>query len=117
MTRDEALIRKRLEDERADLISSIEAIQIENRNQEDDHGVDHHLADDATEVFIRERNMALRNNADDLLAQINAAFQRLDAGTYGICTRCGQPIAEERLDALPYAVYCITCQSVIERSR
>jgi DnaK suppressor protein len=117
MARDEAVIRKRLEDERASLLGDIDALQTETSNQDDDYGVGNHLADDATDVFIRERNMALRHNADDLLAQIDTALQRLDTGTYGICVRCGQPIAEERLEALPYATYCIACQSIIERSR
>ena len=110
-------IRKRLEEERATLRAEIESLDGENQNQQDDYGVGNHLADDATEVFTRERNLALRGNAEDLLAQVEAALQRLDEGTYGICARCGQPIAEERLEALPYATLCITCQFEVERSR
>lgn len=112
-----AEIRKRLEEERATLRSEIEALAVENQNQQDDYGVGNHLADDASEVFTRERNLALRNNAEDLLAQVDAALQRLDEGTYGMCARCGQPIAAERLEALPYATLCITCQAEVERSR
>lgn len=110
-------IRRRLERERASLQSDKDALVVENQNQQDDYGVGNHLADDATEVFLRERNIALHNNADDLLAQIDAALRRLDAGTYGICERCGRPISAERLDALPYASHCIECQSVVERER
>lgn len=110
-------IRRRLEHERANLVSDKDALAVENQNQQDDYGVGNHLADDATEVFLRERNIALHNNADDLIAQIDAALQRLDANSYGICQRCGQPIAAERLEALPYATYCIGCQSLVERER
>lgn len=43
------------------------------------------------------------------LEQLRAALARLDAGTYGRCTRCGEAIAPERLQALPYAAECIGC--------
>jgi DnaK suppressor protein len=119
MARREAFaeVRKRLEEERANLLAEIDSLAIDNQNQDDDYGVGNHLADDATEVFTRERNLALRNNSQDLLAQVDSALQRLDEGTYGVCARCGNAIAAERLEALPYATYCITCQSEIERSR
>ena len=110
-------IRARLERERASLRKDIESLAAENQAQQDDYGVGNHVADDATEVFTRERNLALRNNAQDLLAQVNAALRRLDEGRYGICARCGQEIAPDRLEALPYAIYCITCQSQIEHER
>lgn len=119
MVQNEAIvnIRARLEHERASLQGDIEALAAENQAQQDDYGVGNHVADDATEVFTRERNLALRSNAQDLLAQVDAALQRLDEGTYGICARCGQEIAPDRLEALPYAIYCITCQSQVEHER
>ncbi len=43
------------------------------------------------------------------LAQINRALAQLDQGTYGVCSHCGQPISERRLQALPYSDRCITC--------
>ena len=43
------------------------------------------------------------------LAQINRALVQLDQGTYGLCSRCGQPVGERRLQALPYSDRCITC--------
>jgi len=107
-------IRARLEQERASLLSDIEALAVDNQAQQDDYGVGNHIADDATEVFTRERDLALRGNTQDLLAQVDAALQRLDEGRYGICARCGQQIAPERLEALPYAIYCVTCQSEVE---
>jgi DnaK suppressor protein len=119
MVREEALvgIGARLQDERATLRDEIMSMEVENQNQQDDYGVGNHMADDATEVFTRERNIALRNNAQDLLAQVEAALQRLGEGSYGICARCGNEISTERLEALPYAIYCITCQSEIEHQR
>lgn len=43
------------------------------------------------------------------LAQINRALAQLDAGNYGVCSQCGQPIDARRLQALPYSDRCITC--------
>jgi DnaK suppressor protein len=119
MIRREAItgIRERLDGERSSLREQIAALTSDNQSQQDDYGVGNHLADDATEVFTRERNLALRSNARDLLAQVEAALRRLEEGTYGICARCGREISTERLEALPSATLCITCQSEVERAR
>jgi DnaK suppressor protein len=110
-------IRVRLEQERASLQSDIAALAADNQAPQDDAGIGNHIADDATEVFVRERDLALRSNTQDLLAQVDAAIKRIDEGSYGICARCGQKIAADRLEALPYAIYCITCQSQVEHER
>jgi DnaK suppressor protein len=110
-------IRNRLSAERENLHEQIQSLSIENQAQHDDAGVGNHLADDATDVFTRERNIALSNNAQELLAQVDEALQRLDQGSYGTCANCGREINAERLEALPYATLCITCQSEAERER
>lgn len=110
-------MRKRLVDERASLTSQIDALEIENQNQQDDYGAGNHLADDASELFTRERNIALRNNTQDLIAQIDTALHRITTGDYGRCENCRKPINPERLEALPSATLCIECQSEAERSR
>ena len=119
MTSKKALagIRAKLEAERQTLQADIATLAVENQAQPDDYGAGNHIADDASEVFARERNMALRDNSEDLLAQIDAALERIEQGTYGVCARCGQPIDPERLEARPYAAYCITCQAEIEQER
>jgi RNA polymerase-binding transcription factor DksA len=48
-------------------------------------------------------------------AAIDEALQRIDQGTFGACGRCGKPIAEERLEAIPYANRCIDCKRLEER--
>jgi len=108
-------MRQRLLDEREQLTANQDDISIANENQDNDYGVSNHPAQDATEVFLRERNIALNNNAEEIIAQIDSALERMDNGTYGQCARCGQMIAPERLEALPYANYCINCQAIVER--
>jgi DnaK suppressor protein len=69
----------------------------------------------ASQVFDQQRDLALRDRAEHHLALVNAALARLDAGTYGACQRCGKPIPPERLEALPWAAYCIDCQRAVDR--
>jgi len=55
-----------------------------------------------------------RNSIDvKLLREISDALLRLDHGTYGICAECEEPISNKRLDALPWARYCVACQEQV----
>lgn len=71
----------------------------------------------ASQVFAQQRDLALRDHGQHQLELVDAALDRLDTGTYGTCVRCGQAIAPERLEALPWAAMCITCQAVADRER
>jgi RNA polymerase-binding protein DksA len=75
---------------------------------------DNHLADTATETYDRELDYTLEENSEHVLGEIEAALARIAGGTYGICTNCGKPISEERLEALPWATLCIDCQRNLE---
>lgn len=68
-------------------------------------------SDLADEYAERERDLALSAIEQDRLAQIEAALDRLDDGSYGICLACGEPIAPGRLEILPYAMLCVSCQA------
>jgi DnaK suppressor protein len=71
----------------------------------------------ATQVFEQERDLAMRERATHHLEAVDAALARLDHGSFGICIRCGRPIAPERLEALPWAAHCIECQTIVDRGR
>jgi DnaK suppressor protein len=71
----------------------------------------------ASQVFEQQRDLALRDRAAQQLGLVNAALGRLADGTFGACLRCGQPIATGRLEALPWAAYCISCQGEIDKGR
>jgi DnaK suppressor protein len=71
----------------------------------------------ASQVFEQQRDLALRDRAQQHLELVDAALRRLDDGTFGTCLRCGQPIPTERLEALPWAAHCIACQSAIDKGR
>jgi DnaK suppressor protein len=71
----------------------------------------------ASHVFEQQRDLALRERAQQQLALVDAALARLDAGTFGRCLRCGKSIAAERLEALPWAEQCIDCARLIAQGR
>jgi RNA polymerase-binding transcription factor DksA len=69
-------------------------------------------ADDANDLIEQIRRLALKRQLEATLAQVEHALRRLEAGSYGLCERCGQLIHPERLKALPYASLCIGCASL-----
>jgi len=68
---------------------------------------DNHPADVGTELFERGKDLALNEEAEKELRRVNEALERMDAGTYGLCVRCGKPISYERLEALPATSFCL----------
>ena len=73
------------------------------------------LADKAASAYSKELNFSLSDTERNLLMQVEEAFNRMKEGTYGTCTNCGKQIAEERLEALPWATLCIDCARDRER--
>jgi DnaK suppressor protein len=107
--------RKLLEAEReealhrlAGLTGDFDAVVAASRDANAD---DEHDPEGATIAFERSQLAALVLQVRGHLAEAEAAIERLVAGTYGICERCGQPIAKARLEARPVARTCIGCAS------
>jgi RNA polymerase-binding protein DksA len=119
MTVDLEQIRSELESERQRLRDAIEAVNHRGSITEETGdlsvGQDDHIADTASETFMRELDGGLEENAEHLLAKIEGALERMDAGTYGTCLVCGRPIDDERLQAVPYATLCIDDKRAQER--
>lgn len=74
-----------------------------------DQPLEQDFSEQAGETENNEVLDALGNSARAEAEQIKQALSRLDAGSYGICTACGEPIGAERLRALPYAALCMRC--------
>jgi RNA polymerase-binding transcription factor DksA len=97
-------IRARLTEQRTALMAQIGRIEGEfGRSLDDDY------AEQAVEREDEEALDLLESSALTHLERIEKAIARLDAGTYGLCTLCGEAIAVERLTALPEATECIRC--------
>ncbi len=101
------VLRSFLEDERVRLEAIVTQMDAEGGTN---LGYGNHMADDASEAFEQAKNLALRQNAQQLLTQITNALVRFEQGTYGICEMCGAEIDPARLQALPYATLCLRCQ-------
>ncbi len=71
--------------------------------------VEKDFAEQATQRENDDVLMALNQDAKHLVSQINSALHRMETGDYGICTKCGAEISEERLEIVPYAALCIKC--------
>jgi DnaK suppressor protein len=82
------------------------------KDQEDDSIKD--LGDQANTAYTREFFFELGNGDRRLLRDVVSALQKIEDGSYGTCERCSEPIAEKRLDAVPFARYCINCQRLVE---
>jgi DnaK suppressor protein len=68
-----------------------------------------HMADLGTDNFEQEFTLSLLQNEEQLLEEISAALDRVDQGSYGRCEECQQEIPKARLQAVPYARYCVEC--------
>ena len=117
---DTHLFRDRLLDERRRVVDAIDNIHAENpgslgEETEETTYQDNHLGDIATATFDREMASTLEENSTHVLTEIDAALARIDEGTYGLCLRCGKPIGQERLEALPWATLCIDDKRKEER--
>ncbi|MFZ7944050.1 yteA family sporulation protein [Neobacillus sp. 19] len=68
---------------------------------------DNHPADEATELYEREKDIALNEHVETQLGNINRALEAMENGTYGKCDVCGKEIPLERLQAIPNTTFCI----------
>jgi RNA polymerase-binding protein DksA len=113
--------RTALLEERKRIEAAIEYLHRENPGSLEDEteevmgGSDNHLGDAAAGTLDREIDYTLEGHSEQVLAQMDAALLRIEDGTFGICANCGKPIAEERLEARPWASLCIDCQREMER--
>ncbi|MGB9586880.1 MAG: TraR/DksA C4-type zinc finger protein [Armatimonadota bacterium] len=112
--------RKKLLAERDRIRHEMEQIDKEISNDDTSIGqseladYDNHPADAATDTYEKERDIAVRDNFREILGRIDEALGKIERGTYGICDRCGREIAAGRLSVVPYAIYCVECQDLIE---
>lgn len=71
---------------------------------------DNHPADIASEVFERGKDIGFKTYALQQKEKVEDALQRIEKGQYGICDKCGQPIPNERLEAIPFTTMCVKCR-------
>jgi DnaK suppressor protein len=110
-------VRRELEDEasglRQDISTAESEIAARLGDAVGDAGDD--SADAGAKTFQREHELALTENARELLAQTERVLAKIKDGTYGVCESCGQPIGKARLQAFPRATLCVACKQREER--
>lgn len=101
-------LREQMEEERLQLEAQIEDLEsAADVAQWRDAGYDDDAADSGSAAYERERAQSLALHARGIIRQIDDSFARMEAGTYGTCERCGEPIEMERIEAIPYATLCL----------
>lgn len=114
MTQDrfEAL-RTRLQEQRQEIVNMYNQDVRAGQESADDPTED--IVDRANNSYNRELMFSISDSERLLLLQIEAALERMDAGTYGRCTNCGNNIHPLRLEAVSWARFCIDCQELAEK--
>ncbi len=79
--------------------------------------VPYHMADVGTDNFEHEFTLGLIENEEEELREIDAAIERLNSGTFGLCESCQKPIPKSRLKIVPFARLCIECKKDEENGR
>jgi RNA polymerase-binding transcription factor DksA len=110
----ERLLKER--EQRRALAERLRAHEADAVEQAELSKVDQHPAELGTETFERERDLTALTILEGELADIQRALRRIEDGTYGTCEECGKPIGDERLEAKPWARFCIVHQAEMEKA-
>jgi DnaK suppressor protein len=105
--------RRLLEEKKATL--SVDIAKTRSAEEETSEELTQDIADKAVSSYTREFLYSLTDGERSTLLQIDDAIARIDDGSYGFCINCGQPMAEKRLTAVPWAPYCVDCQELSEK--
>ena len=106
--------RKRLLEARMKAMQGVDAMKATGFNESDDHEAD---GGDGTNQTLRLQALGQMGQINRVIQQIDEALHRIDDGTYGVCTVCGQLIRKPRLLNQPFVLTCMECQSDMEKNR
>src|SRR2546430_13932125 len=105
--------RDRLLERREGLFKQVNEAELSSRERDSEATQD--PADMAANAYTKELLISMSANDRKLLQLIDEALERVERGEYGECVNCGEPLVEKRLDAVPWARYCLKCQDLQER--
>jgi len=106
-------LQERLQQQKRDILDMYKRDLRTGQEASDDGTED--IVDRANNSYSRELMFSLSDSERQLLLQIEGALKRLENGVYGSCVHCGDTIAMPRLQAVPWARYCIDCQELQEK--
>jgi DnaK suppressor protein len=105
--------KKKLLARREELMKTIARTAEEGRQADEDPTVD--LADKAANSYTKEFLFGISNADRTILNMIDAALKRIDEDEYGVCANCHEELQQKRLEAVPWAKHCVTCQEKAEK--
>lgn len=105
--------KKKLLAEREKILSGTESMRATGFNESDDHEAD---GGDGTNQTLRLQALGQMGSMHRIVQQIEEALHRIEDGSYGVCTSCGQLIRKPRLLNQPFVLTCMECQSEMEKS-
>ena len=107
------IYRDRLLARREGLVGQVMEAEMYSRERDSEATQD--PADMAANAYTKELLVSMSANDRRLLELIDEALERIEAGEYGNCVHCGEPVQEKRLEAVPWARHCLRCQDLQER--
>ena len=102
---------------RNEILGSVLSMEDETlrRQRSDLSNMPTHIADAGSDNYEIENTLGLMNSERKLLREIDEALDRIENGTYAICEGNGKPIPKARLEAIPWAKYCVEYASMLEK--
>jgi DnaK suppressor protein len=100
-----------------EILGNVTSMETEalRRNRSDLSNMPTHMADLGTDNYEIENILGLMDSERKILMEINDSLNRIEDSTYGICENCGKQIPKQRLDAIPWARYCVACATLLEK--
>ncbi len=109
------VFRDRLQEKLETLVGDLRSMEKQAFKAGDQDASANHMADFGSDNYEQDFTLGLIENDETVVKQINEALARMNAGTYGVCQECGQPIPEARLEVLPWTPCCVNCQAKLEK--
>jgi RNA polymerase-binding protein DksA len=94
-----------------------ENLKSQKESSGDLSGYSFHMADMASDSYDRELSLNIAGGEQEIIYEIDDALKRIEEGKFGLCISCSKKIPQKRLNAVPYAKYCIQCKSKEEKDK
>lgn len=105
--------KKKLLEKKEEIINKLSEVYIESKEVES--GIAQDVVDKAESSYTKEFLFSLSDTEREQLFMIDEALKRIEDSSYGICQMCQKNISKKRLNAVPWAPYCIECQEKEEK--
>jgi RNA polymerase-binding protein DksA len=102
---------------RNEILGNVMTMEFEalRRDRNDLSNMSTHMADNGTDNYEIDNILGLMDSERKILMEIDLSLSRIENNTYGICEANGEPIPKARLEAIPWAKYCVTCAGLVEK--